>query len=104
MRLNMYDQFVVGVVWPSGGWSKGRPIAYLEEEDRCVPLFHLLIPNELDDEEVARFVGEKFGAFAQPHKQIAVLKETTVSEYLSRNGPPRRRGVAQPHAHSSVQR
>ena len=65
MRLNIDDQFIVGVVRPSGGWSKGRPIAYIEEDDKCVPSFDLLIPNDLDDEEVARYVSEKFRAFAQ---------------------------------------
>jgi hypothetical protein len=55
----------VGVVRPSGGWSKGRPIAYLQEDDKCVPLFDLLIPNDLDDEGIARFVSDRFRAFAQ---------------------------------------
>ena len=63
MRLSIYDQFIVGVVRPSGGWSKGRPIAYIEEDDKCVPLFDLLIPNDLDDEELARYVGGKFARF-----------------------------------------
>ena len=54
MRLSIYDQFIVGVVRPNGGWSKGRPIAYIEEDDKCVPLFDLLIPNDLDDEGIAR--------------------------------------------------
>ena len=65
MRLSICDQFIVGVVRPSGGWSKGRPIAYVEEGDKCVPLFDLLIPNDLDDEGVARYVGDRFRAFAQ---------------------------------------
>jgi hypothetical protein len=66
MRLDINGQFTVGVVRPSGGWSKGRPIAFIEEEDKCVPLFDLLIPNDLDDEALARYVREKFSAFAQP--------------------------------------
>ena len=73
MRLNIHDQFIVGVVRPRGGWSKGRPIAYIEEDDKCVPLFHLLIPNDLDDEEVARYVGGKFRAFAQAGKRATPL-------------------------------
>ena len=31
-----------------------------------MPLFDLLIPNDLDDEALARYVREKFSAFAQP--------------------------------------
>jgi hypothetical protein len=70
MRLSIYDQFIVGVVRPDGGWSKGRPIAYIEDDEKCVPLFDLLIPNDLDDEELARYVSGKFSAFAQPSKRI----------------------------------
>jgi hypothetical protein len=70
MRLNIHDQFVVGVVRPNGGWSKGRPIAYIEEDDKCMPLFDLLIPNDLDDEGVARYVSYKFSAFGQAGKQV----------------------------------
>jgi hypothetical protein len=73
MLLNIYEQFVVGVVRPGGGWSKGRPIAYIEEDDKCLPLFDLLIPNDLDDGEIAPYVGEKFRAFAQPGKRVTPL-------------------------------
>ena len=73
MRLNIGDQFIVGVVRPSGGWSKGRPIAYIEEDDKCVPLFDLLIPNDLDDEEVASYVSDKFRAFAEASKRATPL-------------------------------
>jgi hypothetical protein len=37
MRLSIYDLFTVGVVRPSGGWSKGRPIAFIEEGDKGTP-------------------------------------------------------------------
>jgi len=30
MRLDIYGQFVISVITPSGGWSKGRPIAFVE--------------------------------------------------------------------------
>jgi trehalose-6-phosphatase len=71
MQLDVCGQFIVGVVRPRGGWSKGRPIAYIEEDDKCVPLFDLLIPNDLDDEGIARYVSEKFRAFAQSGKRGA---------------------------------
>ena len=48
MQLDVGGQFIVGVVRPSGGWSKGRPIAYIEEEDKCVPLFDLLTRGSPD--------------------------------------------------------
>jgi hypothetical protein len=102
MRLSIYDQFTVGVVRPSGGWSKGRPIAFIEEEDKCVPLVDLLIPNGLDDEELARYVSGKFSAFAQPGKRIKALEGTPTCELYNRT--IRRRGVAPLHAFSGVQR
>ena len=73
MRLSICDRFIVGVVRPSGGWSKGRPIAYIEEDDKCVPLFDLLIPNNLDDEGVARYVGDRFAAFAEAGRRVTPL-------------------------------
>jgi hypothetical protein len=104
MRLNIYDQFVVGIVRPAGGWSKGRPIAYVEETDKCVPLCDLLIPNELDDEELIGFVSGKFSAFAQPGKRIEALEGTPTREFHWHSGAVRRRGVAQPQALAGVQR
>ena len=73
MRLRIYDQFVVGVVRPCGGWSKGRPMAYIEDDDKCIPLFDFLLPNELDDEGLVRYVSGKFSAFAQPGKRVVRL-------------------------------
>jgi hypothetical protein len=73
MRLSIYDQFVVGIVRPKGGWSKGRPIAFIEEDDRCVPLFDLLIPNDLDDKGLVPFVSNRFVAFARPGKHVLDL-------------------------------
>jgi trehalose-6-phosphatase len=84
MRLNIHDQFIVGVVRPNGGWSKGRPIAYIEEEDKCVPLFDLLIPNDLDDERVIQYVGDKFSAFVPAGR---------------RDTPPARRPTRAPERH-----
>jgi hypothetical protein len=73
MRLSIYDLFTVGVVRPDGGWSKGRPIAFIEEDDRCVPLFDLVIPNDLDDAGLVRYVSNKFAAFARPGARITIL-------------------------------
>jgi hypothetical protein len=75
MRLSIYDLFTVGVARPDGGWSKGRPIAFLEEDDKCVPLFDLLIPNDLDDDELAWFVSDKFAEFACPGKRVVQLDD-----------------------------
>ena len=72
MRLSIYDQFVVGVARPCGGWSKGRPIAYIEDGDKCTPL-DILLPNGLDDEGLARYVGSKFSAFEQLGRHIVPL-------------------------------
>jgi hypothetical protein len=95
MRLSIYDQFVVGVVRPKGGWSKGRPIAFIEENDRCVPLFDLLIPNDLDDEGLVRFVSGKFTNFARPGRRIVHLDYGRCSEESHDRGA-RRLGTAHP--------
>lgn len=73
MRLNIHDQFIVGVVRPNGGWSKGRPIAYIEDNDKCVPLFDLLIPNDLDDESLVRYVSDRFRSFQRAGTRIELL-------------------------------
>jgi hypothetical protein len=96
MRLSIYDLFTVGVVRPSGGWSKGRPIAFIEESDKCVPMFNLLIPNDLDDEELARFVSNRFAAFARPGKRIVVLDDVGDRNVTSLDRVARRRGAARP--------
>jgi hypothetical protein len=97
MRLNIYDLFTVGVVRPHGGWSKGRPIAFLEEGDKCVPLFDLLIPNDLDDTGLARFVADRFAAFARPGKRITVLDDARDGQVRRKyNGALGRQGVAFP--------
>jgi hypothetical protein len=72
MRLDIDGRFVVGVVRPSGGWSKGRAIAYLEEADSCRPT-DLLIPNDLDDVGIERFVRDKYTVFAPSQRRISRL-------------------------------
>ena len=74
MRLDIYGQFVVGIVRPHGGFSKGRPIAYIEEGDRCSPA-DLLIPNELHGRALEAFVAGRFSAFAQPGRRIRRLDD-----------------------------
>jgi hypothetical protein len=96
MRLSIYDLFMVDVVRPSGGWSKGRPIAFIEEGDKCVPLFDLHIPNDLDDEELVRFVSNKFAVFARPGKRITVLDDVGDRNVTSIDRVARRRGAARP--------
>src|SRR5262249_33431235 len=72
MRLSIYDLFTVGVARLGGGCSKGRLVAFIEEEDKCVPLLDLVIPNDLDDATVARFLSERFSCFARPDRRILV--------------------------------
>jgi hypothetical protein len=96
MRLSIYDLFAVGAVRPDGGWSKGRPIAFIEESDRCVPLVDLVIPNDLDDAGLARFVGDRFTAFARPGKGIVVLEASSRRHSGRPNQARKPRGAAYP--------
>jgi hypothetical protein len=96
MRLNIYGLFTVGVVRPEGGWSKGRPIAFIEESDRSVPLFDLLIPNDLDDAGIARFLSDRFAAFARPGKRIAVLNDAQHGKVRWHDVAAKRSGAAHP--------
>jgi hypothetical protein len=72
MRLDIYGQFVVNVVRPNGGWSKGRPIAFIEEPDKW-SLVDLLIPNDLRGRKLQEYVSDKFSTFATPGKEIRRL-------------------------------
>jgi hypothetical protein len=72
MRLDIYGQFVVAVVTPNGGWSKGRPIAFIEDGERRYPA-DLLIPNALSSRELERYVADRYAAFAQPGRAIRRL-------------------------------
>ena len=72
MRLDIYGQFVVSVVRPVGGWSKGRPIAFIEDGDRCCEV-GLLIPNDLTDRQLQQYVADKFSTFAKPGREIRRL-------------------------------
>src|SRR5262245_57760734 len=95
MRLNIYDLFTVGVVRPDG-WSKGRPIAFIEEADRCVPLFDLVIPNDLVEAELARFVGGRFAAFARPGRRIVVVDDANHRQVARPDREARQWGSAYP--------
>jgi hypothetical protein len=103
MRLNIYDLFTVGVVRPDGGWSKGRPIAFIEEDDKCVPLFDLVIPNDLDEAGLARFVGGRFAAFARPGKRVVVLGNADRRQLARRDSAGNAWGTAYP-AFAGMQR
>jgi hypothetical protein len=72
MRLDIYGQFVVSVVRPNGGWSKGRAIAVIEDRDAWRPV-DLLIPNDLRGRALERCVASRFSAFARPGKHIRRL-------------------------------
>lgn len=72
MRLDIYGLFVVSVVAPRGGRSKGRPIAFVEDGDRWSPA-DLLIPNGLTDSELERYVADRYASFALPGREIRRL-------------------------------
>lgn len=93
MRLDICGQFVVNVVRPNGGWSKGRPIAFIEERDAFRQM-ELLIPNDLSDDQLERYVVDRFSTFAKPGKAIRRLDARP-----STTAAPRRpNGCEVPHA------
>jgi hypothetical protein len=82
MRLDICGQFVVTVVRPDGGWSKGRPIAFIEEPEALRPA-DLLIPNDLSEHDLERYVADKFAAFAKADKAIRRLDARSPSTRAS---------------------
>jgi hypothetical protein len=75
MRLDIYGQFVVSVITPAGGWSKGRPIAFIEDGNGRYPA-DLLIRNGLTSNELELYVAGKYASFAQPGRKIRRLDPT----------------------------
>jgi len=78
MRLDISGQFVVNVVTPNGGWSKGRPIALIEDEEKW-QVADLLIPNDLSDSALQTYIAHKFSGFVVPGKPIRRLDKATAS-------------------------
>jgi hypothetical protein len=72
MRLDIYGQFVVSVITPKGGWSKGRPVALIEGRGECYPI-DLLIPNDLSEDQLQRYVTNRFSTFAKPGSEVRRL-------------------------------
>jgi hypothetical protein len=72
MRLDIYGQFVVSVITPKGGWSKGRPLAVIEDREACHPI-DMLIPNNLTEDQLQRYLANRFSTFAKPGSKIRRL-------------------------------
>ena len=72
MRLDIYGQFVISVITPNGGWSKGRPLAFIEDGMGRYPA-DLLIPSDLTSNELELYVAGKYTSFAQPGRKIRRL-------------------------------
>jgi len=78
MRLDISGQFVVNVVTPDGGWSKGRPIAFIEDGERWFPI-DLLIPNDLSERALETFIAARFSAFVVAGRPIRRLDKPTAN-------------------------
>ena len=78
MRLDISGQFVVNVVRPNGGWSKGRPVAFIEAADKW-HVVDVLIPNDLSDQALEDFIAHKFSGFAAAGKPIRRLDAATAN-------------------------
>lgn len=72
MRLDIYGQFAVSLITPKGGWSKGRPVAIIEGRGERYPI-DLLIPNDLSEDQLQRYVTNRFSTFAKPGSEIRRL-------------------------------
>src|SRR5262245_14286973 len=69
MRFDISGQFLVNVVTPNGGPSKGRPVALIEDGDRW-SITHLLIPNGLTERALEIFLADTFSGFVLPSRPI----------------------------------
>jgi len=78
MRFDISGQFVVNVVTPRGGWSKGRPIALIEDGDKW-QIVDLLIPNGLSEQALETFIAHKFSSFNVAGRPIRRLSEPPVN-------------------------
>lgn len=78
MRIDIYGLFVLKVIVPGGGWSKGRPLAVIEEaqSDRACDL---LIPNGLSSSELERYVVQRYAAFARPSREVRRLESAALA-------------------------
>ena len=79
MRFDISGQFVVNVVTPNGGPSKGRPIALIEDGDRW-SVTDLLIPNGLTERALEVFLADKFSGFVLPSRPIRRLDNIGFSQ------------------------
>jgi hypothetical protein len=78
VRIDIYGLFVVNVVVPRGGRSKGRPLVFIEEADAWHAC-DLLIPNGLSSSELERHVVQRYAAFAQPGRGVRRLDATRLA-------------------------
>jgi hypothetical protein len=60
-------------------------MAFIEEDDRCVPLFDLVIPNDLDDAGLVRYGSDRFAAFARSGTHIAILDDDAQGRRVERH-------------------
>jgi len=65
-------------VTPNGGWSKGRPIAFIEDGDKWHTV-DLLVPNHLIDRVLETFIAQKFSGFVVAGRPIRRLDEPTAN-------------------------
>jgi hypothetical protein len=72
LAVGIYGLFVVTVVVPRGGRSKGRALAFIEEGDSRRAC-DLLIPNGLSSSELERYVVQRYAAFARPGREVRRL-------------------------------
>jgi hypothetical protein len=88
MRFDTSGQFVVAVVTPAGGWSKGRPIAVIEDADKW-RIADRLIPNGLSERALESFIARKFSAFTVAGKPVRRLDRPIADAARSLSGKPR---------------
>jgi hypothetical protein len=99
MRLDIYGQFVVSVVTPNGGSSKGRPIAVIEDREACHPV-DLLIPNDLTTDQLQWYVARsrRRPSFRSRYPSFLQQSFSSLADWFDHYFATHRKGRLQWHA------
>lgn len=69
MKFNIYDRFVIEIIRKEKRW-----VAFRIGDGYKVPEANLILPHDLDEEELITFIEDIFHEFARPGKSIEKFK------------------------------